>query len=67
MSLENYYACQAPKELLIIHGAGHGLSFLVEPDRYKQKVLDFFTAYDPTYIPPAKPKKHLFGRRKAHA
>ena len=67
MSLENYYACQAPKELLIIHGAGHGLSFLVEPDRYKQKVLDFFTTYDPTYIPPAKPKKHLFGRRKANA
>ena len=67
MSLENYYACRAPKELLIIHGAGHGLSFLVEPDRYKQKVLDFFATYDPTYIPPAKPKKHLFGRRKANA
>lgn len=65
MSLENYYACRAPKELLIIHGAGHGLSFLVDPDRYKQKVLDFFAAYDPTYIPPEKPRKRLFGRRKA--
>ena len=32
-----------------------------------QKVLDFFATYDPTYIPPAKPKKHLFGRRKANA
>ena len=65
MSLENYYACQAPKDLLIIHGAGHGLSFLVEPDRYKQKVLDFFGTYDSTYIPPEKPKKRLFGRKKA--
>ena len=67
MSLENYYACQAPKDLLIIHGAGHGLSFLVDPDRYKQKVLDFFGAYDATYIPAPKPKKCLFGRRKADA
>ena len=65
MSLENYYACQAPKDLLIIHGAGHGLSFLVDPDRYKQKILDFFVAYDPTYIPPEKPKKRLFRRKKA--
>lgn len=62
MSLENYYACQAPKDLLVIHGAGHGLSFLVDPTRYKQKVLDFFAAYDPPPAPPA-PKKHFFAKK----
>ena len=64
MSLENYYACRAPKDLLIVNGATHGMSFLVDPDRYKQKILDFFAAYDPTYVPPAKPRRRLFGRKK---
>jgi fermentation-respiration switch protein FrsA (DUF1100 family) len=60
MSLENYYACQAPKDLLIVSGAAHGMSFAVDPDRYKKKLLDFFAAYDP---PPPPPKKR--GGRKA--
>ncbi|MBQ4113013.1 MAG: alpha/beta hydrolase, partial [Clostridia bacterium] len=64
MSLENYYACQAPKDLLIVSGAGHGLSFLVAPDLYKKKLLDFFAAYDP---PPAPPKKKGFGRKGKEA
>ena len=63
MSLENYYACRAPKELLVVNGATHGMSFLVDPDRYKKKVLDFFAAYDPTYTPPEKPKRRLFGKK----
>ena len=67
MSLENYYACRAPKDLLVVNGAGHGLSFLVDGDRYKQKILDFFTAYDTTYVPAEKPRKCLFGKRKADA
>ena len=62
MSLENYYACQAPKELLIVNGAAHGMAFLVDPVRYKQKVLDFFAAYDPPPAPPAAKKKRLFGK-----
>ena len=65
MSLENYYACRAPKELLIVNGATHGMSFLVDPERYKQTVLRFFTTYDPTYVPPVKPKRCLFSRKKA--
>ena len=67
MSLENYYACRAPKDLLVVNGAGHGLSFLVDGDRYKQKILEFFNAYDATYVPAEKPRKCLFGRRKADA
>lgn len=58
MSLENYYACQAPKELLIVHGAGHGLSFLVDPVTYKSKLLDFFKTYDPV-LPEPTPSKGI--------
>ena len=46
MSLENYLACQAPKELWIVPGAGHGLAYVVDTPTYQKKVLDFFTAHD---------------------
>ena len=66
MSIENYYACQAPKELYIVPGAGHGLSFLVDPEGYQRKVLDFFAAWDDRLPPPPAPKKKkLFGKRTA--
>ena len=42
MTLQAYEACAAPQTLLIAHGAGHGLSWLVEHDRYKAALLDFF-------------------------
>ena len=64
MSMENFYACQAPKDMLVVNGAGHGLSFLVNPEAYKKKVLEFFEAYDPVPAEPT-PKKCLFGKRKA--
>lgn len=43
MSKENYDACTAPKCLLTIPGAGHGLSYGVEPERYLEVVADFYT------------------------
>lgn len=46
MSLENYLACAAPRELLIVHGAGHARSFLADPETYKARVLAFFDAWD---------------------
>ena len=64
MSLENYYACRAPKDLLIVNGAAHCKCIWVDPQRYQRKVLDFFTAYDPTYAPPVKPRRRLFRRKK---
>lgn len=64
MSLENYYACQAPKDLLVVNGAGHAMSFLVNPEAYKKKVLDFFAAYDPVPVEP-EPRRCLFGKKKA--
>ena len=60
MGMENYTACKAPKELLVVPEAEHGMSFVVAPDAYKKKVLDFFDTYDP----PPKRRKCLFRRRK---
>ncbi len=54
MSLENYYACQAPKELFIVSGAEHAMSFVVDPEGYKQKLTAFFAAYDTPVCPPKK-------------
>ncbi len=70
MSVENYYACQAPKDILIVNGAEHAMSFVIEPEAYKQKLSDFFAAYDAPPAPasteatPKVPKKGLLGRKK---
>ena len=63
MSLENYYACQAPKEALFVPGAGHARCFLVAPEEYKRKLTEFFEAWDNRLPPPeiAPKKKGLFG------
>lgn len=34
MSLENFEVCSAPKKLLTVPGAGHGLAYVVDPDGY---------------------------------
>lgn len=44
MSLENYNACQGPKRLVTIPGAGHGLSYPVAPQKYVEELADFFGA-----------------------
>ena len=46
MTYENYQACTAPKQLLIVPGAGHGLSYYVEKDRYEKMVKIFWNACD---------------------
>ena len=45
MTYENYMACRGPRQLLIVPGAGHGMSFLLEPERYKQAILQFWQNY----------------------
>jgi len=42
MSKINYDICPSRKKLVLIPGAGHGLSFPVSPDVYLQEVQDFF-------------------------
>ncbi len=42
MSRENYNACKSKKMLITVPGAGHGLSYPVDPERYLQSLKDFF-------------------------
>ena len=41
MSHQIYEACTSHKKLLTVKDAGHGLSFLVAPEKYKKAVNDF--------------------------
>lgn len=43
MSKINYDACVSRKKLVIISGAGHGLSYPVAPERYLHEVRKFFS------------------------
>lgn len=42
MSRANFEACAAPKKLVTIPGAGHGLAYAVEPERYVKELYEFF-------------------------
>lgn len=45
MTRQAYAACKEPKELLLVEGADHGVSFLVAKDRYMQTVVAFLQKY----------------------
>ncbi len=42
MSVKNYVACVSRKKLVTVKGAGHGLAYVVEPDRYLNELKEFF-------------------------
>ena len=46
MSYENYRACVGPKELLIVPGADHGMSYFVDKARYENTMKSFWEKYD---------------------
>lgn len=46
MTYENFAACAAPKELLIVKGAEHGMSYLTDPVAYEDKVRQFWARFD---------------------
>ena len=46
MTYENYAACASPKRLLIVPGAGHGLSYSTDTEGYQRMVLDFWRDFD---------------------
>lgn len=48
MTYENYLACAAPKRLLIVPGAGHGRSYLVDREGYEAAVRAFWRDFDGT-------------------
>ena len=41
MTKQAYDACTGPKELLLVKDAGHGVSFLVEKEKYIQTIIHF--------------------------
>lgn len=45
MTLKAYEACRSEKELLIVENAGHGISYLVEPQRCKAALEAFLKKY----------------------
>ena len=42
MSKENFDACPSRKRLVTVPGAGHGLSYLIDPEGYLQALREFF-------------------------
>ena len=45
MTRQAYAACKEPKELLLVEGADHGVSFLVAKERYVETVVAFLQKY----------------------
>ena len=41
MTYENYKACSAPKKLLVVPGADHGMSYYINKEEYEKTVLEF--------------------------
>ena len=46
MTYENYKACTAPKRLLVVPGAEHGVSYLVDQTGYETAVQKFWAEFD---------------------
>ena len=46
MTYENYKACCAPKRLLIVPGADHGMSYFINKEEYEKTLLQFFSDFD---------------------
>ncbi len=46
MTYENYKACASPKRLLVVPGATHGMSYLVDTNGYQAVVKQFWRDFD---------------------
>lgn len=46
MTYENYKACAAPKRLLIVPGADHGMSYYTSKEEYAKAVEEFWREFD---------------------
>ena len=46
MTYENYKACRAPKRLLVVPGAGHGMCYHADREGYESAVCNFFGEFD---------------------
>lgn len=46
MTYENYKACVSQKRLLIVPGAGHGMSYVIDKKTYERTVMQFWDDFD---------------------
>lgn len=46
MTYENYKACTSPKQLLIVPGADHGMSYCKDKERYEEATKAFWAKFD---------------------
>lgn len=46
MTYRNYRACAAPKRLVVVPGAGHAMSYAVEPETCQKAMKGFFRDFD---------------------
>ncbi len=46
MTFENYKACKSEKRMFIVPEAEHGMSYIVDPKGYEEKLLEFFKDFD---------------------
>ena len=46
MTYRNYRACAAPKRLVVVPGAGHAMSYAVEPETCQKAMKGFFREFD---------------------
>lgn len=46
MTYENYMACRAPRRLLVVPGAKHGMSYCVDQENYERVTKDFWRDFD---------------------
>ena len=46
MTYQNYKACSSEKRLLIVTGAGHRQSYIIEPEKYEAETQKFWSDFD---------------------
>lgn len=51
MTYDNYKACAAPKRLLVVPGAEHGMSYTVDRERYQAAMVKFWRDFDAYEVP----------------
>lgn len=57
MTYENYKACAAPKQLLVVPGAEHGTSYLVDREGYEAATLRFWEDCERAWSPDDTPQE----------
>ena len=45
MTYQNYKACVGPKQLFVVPGADHGMSYLVDGEGYRRRMAEFWSSY----------------------